>query len=440
MAERIQIAAALYQNAASRSRTDACKITQGHRKHQGAGTGNHKEHQRAPKPYLKRAQPQQRRNCSQKYRQQHNNRRINTSKTGDKAFRSGFLPSRVFHKLQYLHNRRFPEWLFHTDAECTVHVDAAAQCGIARLYAPRQGFPRQRGSIQHCPPFLNDTIQRNPFACFHQNKIADNNLFRRDFLRSAFRHTPRKIRTDIQQGCNGFTGARNSVILKCLAHLIKQHYKYGFRHFPNSKRANRRKRHQEIFIEHLPARNIFHCPQKYVIPENEVCCQKTDCFHRTIQQYRSQKYRKPCPKAEEQRSAQRFAMFVFVFMHILVCVGMFMTAICIMTMMSFVVPIAMQVFPVEQDLYIRLKFMHHASNLCLQFFRFCALPQSDCHLLTHQVNGNLPRFLHAGNRLLNFPRAVCTGQPFQIHLHFHTFHSFHGCSYVYLFIYCLKKF
>ena len=219
------------------------------------------------------------------------------------------------------------------------------------------------------------------------------------------------------------------MILKRLTHLIEQHNENRLRHFTEGQCAHRGNRHQEVFIEHLPTGNIFHCTKQNIIAKYKICHQEQPCFQQTfLPENSTDKQHQPQAKTQEERLTKDF--FIAMFMVVMVMTATGGTAAASSVTGFF--------FLLKQHVHMGFKTMDSIRDGLLQSFFRQPLLIFHSQFLFHQINRNFFCFLYFGKDFLDFPCTVGTGQSFQHYLHFlHGFTSF-TFSYEQPFIYSAK--
>ena len=78
------------------------------------------------------------------------------------------------------------------------------------------------------------------------------------------------VRADVHQGGDGGTRTAHGVALEPLANLIEHHDQHRLGVFSDAESTDSGHRHQEIFVENLPAQDIPECPPQHVAAGEQI--------------------------------------------------------------------------------------------------------------------------------------------------------------------------
>ena len=253
LGQRLQVVAALDQDALPRRPANAAEKAKRHGDHQRARAGDHQERQRPVKPGRKRLAGDQRREGGQQRGQRHHQRGIYPGKARDEPFGRGLAAGGVLDQVQNLADGRFAVRLGDRRRYQTRQVDAAAEQLLPRLHAPGDGFPGQRRRIERGLPFRHQAVQRDALAGPHDHRLTDLHLAGIDGHLRAVSHHRGRVGPNVHQFADGLPGFAHRVALKQLTHLVEEHHQHALRILPDGERADGRDGHQEIFADQRAA-------------------------------------------------------------------------------------------------------------------------------------------------------------------------------------------
>ena len=190
----------------------------------------------------------------------------------------GLLFSGILDQLKYATHRRLTKGLrcFHDEQACEVYAtrNHFAACFDGAWHA----FARQCCRIKLRRAFHNDAIDGHTLARLYDNLAANGNAVGIDLLQIAVRvSNVREIGGDVHHRRNRFAAFADRILLKQLAHLVKQHNCRAFGHMRAGVReenerecANRRYCHKEILIEQLAVFDIARSLEQNVVAGNRI--------------------------------------------------------------------------------------------------------------------------------------------------------------------------
>ena len=199
-------------------------------------------------------------------------RRVPGGEPRDKRLRTRFFRGGIFDQLQYLADRGLRERLLHFDLQHAVEVDAAGVDDAARPDTARDGLSRQRGGVEPRVTAAHRAVERDALARVDEDRFAHGDVFRRDFFAAVVRFAACRVGTDRHQFLDRAAGTLDRHVLEQLPDLIKEHDRHGFRIFPHGERADRGKRHQEVFIEQLAVQQVASRFPQYAPADEQVPC------------------------------------------------------------------------------------------------------------------------------------------------------------------------
>ena len=285
LGQRLQIVAALDQNAVLGGAADAAEEGQGNGDHQGAGAGDHQEDQGPLHPHHPLAfgqsgqkaktqgvirQLAHRGQDRQSQRREHHRRGIVPGKFGDEVFRLGLFGGGVLHQVQNFGHRGLPEGLAHRNAQHAGQVDAAADDLVPVPHIPGQGFAGEGGGVQGGRPLQHGPVQRDPLPRLYHDDVAHGHLLRVHLDQLAVPLDVGVVRTDVHQGGDGLAAAVHGHALKQLAHLIEEHDGHALPVLAAAEGAHRCHRHQEVFIKHLAVFDVAHRAPQHIPADNQI--------------------------------------------------------------------------------------------------------------------------------------------------------------------------
>ena len=146
-----------------------------HRNNQGAGAGNHQEHEAPVDPRGPFA-GEEAGNHGNEDGQHHYNRRIYTGKLGNEALAPGFGRCGVFHQIQNLSGGGFAEGLGGADAQNAVQVHAAGEDFIALVDAAGYAFAGEGHGVQTGLAFQYNAVHRHFFTRLDEDDFPHGHL------------------------------------------------------------------------------------------------------------------------------------------------------------------------------------------------------------------------------------------------------------------------
>ena len=189
---------------------------------------------------------------------------------GDKIFCFRLFCACVFDELQNLGDGGFFKNFRNAHADMTRKIDRAADDGVACAERSRHGFTCERGGVDAGRTFFDDAVERDLFARFDDDDIADRDLIGRDLDDSAVFFEICVIGADIHECGDGFSRSADGVLLEQNADLIKEHHGDGFGIFSDDERADRGERHQKILVEHLQVQTAAKSFQERIVADDEI--------------------------------------------------------------------------------------------------------------------------------------------------------------------------
>ena len=301
LGQRLQIIAALDQDTLLGRAADAAEKAQGNGNHQGAGAGHHQEVQRAGHPHTPLPTREQRGEDRQRQGGKDDDGGIVPGEFGNKMLRLGFFLTGVFDQVQNPGNCRFPKGFCDLYMEQSRQIHAPGNHLIALGHVAGQRFAGEGGGVQRRAALRHYAVQRDALPGLDHDGIAHRNFLRVHLDQLAVPLHVGVVGAYVHQISNRLAAPADRYALEQLAHLIEQQDRYALRVLPAAESAQRRYRHQEIFVEHLavgdvPDRFPNHVPAHYGVgDQKERQTKKT--FHR--QQQSAYKQRKADKNAVE---------------------------------------------------------------------------------------------------------------------------------------------
>ena len=288
LGQRLQIVAALDQNAHAGRAADAAKEGQRDGDDQRAGAADDQESQRAHDPVC----PVPGKNRG--YKRQHQRRHADgggvvAGKFGDKVLDRGFFQAGIFHQIEDFCHGGLAVQLAGGDAQHAVAVDAAADDLVAGAHAARAAFAGQGGGVQGAFARKHGAVQRDLLARFDHNDRADGNVIgidRADAAVGIFQVGA--VGADVHQCADAAAALADSVGLKQLADLVKQHNGHALAVLAARHRAHGGDRHQEVFVKNLAALDAQKRLAQHVMPDDAVGYQPQNQLHEPRQRRKMQ--------------------------------------------------------------------------------------------------------------------------------------------------------
>lgn len=274
MRERLQIVAALYQDAVFGRTADTAEKAQRHRDDQRTWAGDNEERQRTIDPAGERLPRNERRQHCQNYSGNDHAGRIEPGKLSDKLLRLCLAGGGFFHQLHDFGGSGFRRRLGNDQFHRTGQIHTAAANRIAHTGCHRHGFACQRSGVDGGVSLKDLRIQRDLFAGAHQNVFAHFHFVHQHRFRLAVPEYCRLIRAEIQQIGHCLAGTSYGDLLEKLTHLVEQDDFHRLRILPDGKRRNGGDRHQKILIKHLPVRNVPHSLFQHTESRHQIHCQE----------------------------------------------------------------------------------------------------------------------------------------------------------------------
>ena len=252
MRHLLQIVGTLYQHADVRRRSDAAKERQGHGNDQSARAGDYQEGAGAHHPIHPVAR-KNRRNESQQHRTGHHDWRVVPSEPGDEILRLRLLGGGIFHQLQNLSHGGILILLLRPNLQQAFSVNASGNNLISRNRRARHRLSGECRCVHHALPFQHRAVHRNLLPGANHQNISNLHFLRIHFLDGAIGSLNiGKIRGDVHQLRNGFSGFPHRVALKPFTHLVEQHHRNRLAVFTGHKSAHRRQGHEKALVQQLP--------------------------------------------------------------------------------------------------------------------------------------------------------------------------------------------
>ena len=202
--------------------------------------------------------PHKRRQQGQGQRAEAHGRGIDTGKPGDEVLRPGLVRACVLHQLQNARHRGLPEFLRGLHPQHARQVDAAADDLVARLHVARQALARERGGVHGRFAVEDHAVDGDALAGLDHDDAADRHLIRVDLRKLALHLEVGVVRADVHQRGDAAAAAADGDALEELADLVEEHDRDGLVEVAaalldgQGDRAERRHRHQEVFVKDLP--------------------------------------------------------------------------------------------------------------------------------------------------------------------------------------------
>ena len=319
----LQVIRAFDQNTAGGSAADAAEEAQRNGDYQRAGAADNEEGQCSDDPcapvcgipHEQIDQTGQYRQCK---RTVADRRGIILCELRDKVLRLCLLHAGVFHKIQYLGNRGFPELLCRLDLQQTCDVDTAADDLLARLYRSGNALTGKCRGIQCRTALPDNAVDGNLFARLNDDDRSDPDLVRVNLFQIPV--SPLNvciIRADIHECADVLTALADSDCLKQFADLIEQHNRNtlgklcirsvqlvvdGKQHCSDG--CNR---HQEILVKDLSVDNAEHCLSQDVIAD--------DCIRYQVQgEFQISRYRQEMQHHQQHSRNDNSIQYLFLFL------------------------------------------------------------------------------------------------------------------------------
>ena len=272
--QHLQVVASLHQNTGPGGAADAAEEGEGHRDHQGAGTGHHQEVE-GP---LDGVQPahlsEQGREEGQGHGGQHHDGGIPPGKAGNEMLRLGLSAAGVLHQVQNSGDGGLLKGPGDLDLQQAGQVDAAGDHVVAGLDLPGEGLAGESGGIQGGAALQHHAVQGDALSGLDNDGVSHCHLLRVHLLQTILRLDVGVVGADVHEGGDGSPGPIHRVALEQLAHLIEQHDEDGLRVLSDGQGADGGQGHQEVFIKDLPVGDVAYRPPQHIPADHGVGHQK----------------------------------------------------------------------------------------------------------------------------------------------------------------------
>ena len=161
----------------------------------------------------------------------------------------------------------------------TVRIDTAGDRAVASRDAHRHRLAGHGRGVQAALALHDLSVQRYAVARADQHDIAHRSVLRRDWADTAVRlDEVDRFRTQVDRGHDLPPRALDRTVLKVFAHAVKQHNADRLVERADRPRADRGKRHEEIFVKHAAPADIADRGQQHAPAEQQVRCEHDEYF------------------------------------------------------------------------------------------------------------------------------------------------------------------
>ena len=282
LGQKLQIVAALYQDAAFAGSANAAEKAQGHGDHQGAGAGDDQEDQGPVEP----AGPHRPRqegglgggrhhrqggggNQKQGQGRQGDAGGVISGEAGDEVLAGGFFLPGVFHQVQNLGHGGLLAGPGDPHPQEARLVYAAADHIVPGFHVPGHGLAGEGGGVQGGGTLQHRAVQGHPLAGLHHDDGSHLHVLRVCLLQGTV--LPLQVGgvgADIHQGGDGLAGAAHGIVLEQLTHLVEEHDEDGLGVLAGGEGAHGGQGHEEVLVEDLAVSDVAEgLPQN--VPAND---------------------------------------------------------------------------------------------------------------------------------------------------------------------------
>ena len=141
------------------------------------------------------------------------------------------------------------------DLQHAAQIHAAGDGRAAGRDVRRHGFTGHARGVERALAAHDHAVDGNAFAGTHDQNVALGDLLGVDARFLAVAQHDGEVRAQLRQRGNGLAGALDGDLLEQLADLEKDHDRRSLAPVLHRNGADRRQRHQKVFIEDLTAQN-----------------------------------------------------------------------------------------------------------------------------------------------------------------------------------------
>ena len=275
--QRLQVVAALHENAQARGAADAAEERQRHADDERARARHHEEDEPALHPFRPALAQQQWRYDGQEHRDAHHGRGVVAREAGDEILGLGLLLGRVLHELEDAAHGGLAEGLGHAHGDEAGHVDAARDDLVALAHFARHRLAGEGRGVQLGRAGQHHAVERHAFAGFHDDLVAHGHLVGVHLHELPVALHVGEVGRDVHHVGDGFTALAYGVALEQLAHLVEQHDGRAFGHVRvavgeqhQRERADGGHAHEEVLVEHLAVADVLRRAQQHVVAGDEI--------------------------------------------------------------------------------------------------------------------------------------------------------------------------
>ena len=227
VSKRLQIIAALYEDALTGGTSDSTEETQGDRDDQGAGTGYHEENEGPMDPGHPHS-GEQGGDHSQGQCAEDHGRSIVAGKSGDETLGRCLFRCRIFNQFQNPGDRGLIVGARDPNAERSGEIDTAADHFEPGGDGAGERLAGEGGGIEGRTALQNGAVQRDTLTGFDHDGLSHDYLFGKNFHQSSVTLYIGALGADIHERGDGLSALSHGHGLEQLTHLIKQHDCHAF--------------------------------------------------------------------------------------------------------------------------------------------------------------------------------------------------------------------
>ena len=268
LGQRLQIVAALDQDALAGGSADTAEEAEGDGDDQRAGAGHHQEVQRPQYPGAPGTQPHQGGQHGKGYGAQHHGGGVIPGEFRNKVLRLGLFGSGVFHQVQNFGHGGLAEGAAHLHPQQTAEVDTAADHLVPGRHIPGHGLAGKGGGIQGGGALHHGAVQGHPLSGTDDDDLVHRHLLRVHGDHLAIPLHVGAVGADVHELGDGGAAAADGHTLEQLAHLVEEHDGHAFPVFSTAEGADGGQSHEKVFVKYLAVFDVPDClPQD--VPADE---------------------------------------------------------------------------------------------------------------------------------------------------------------------------